>query len=408
MSVVESQKLPLAGVRVLDLSRALAGPYCAMILGDLGADVVKVEPTPSGEMIRGWGPFDRGVSVYYLSVNRNKRSLALNFRAPEALDLLREMTKSADVVIENFKPGAMEDMGLGFDNLIVANPRLIYANVTGFGRDGPYGEWPGVDQIAQGMSGFMSITGTAESGPLRVGLPIGDVCAGMWIAIGVQAALLQRHSSGKGQRVETSLLAGLVGMLNVQGQRYLSLGDAPKRAGNDHPVICPYGTFLAKDGLFNMAALTDDMWAKLCRLTGLEEFMANPEYKDNAQRMTNRDELKRRLNAVFGTRPRLEWTKELVELGLPAGPVYDMPDVFSDAQVKHAGLVETIDHPTLGALKQLSNPLRLDTVGTNTVRMPPPLLGEHSIQVLTDYGIEPARIASLQKSRVITTNDEVK
>lgn len=408
MTSIEARKLPLAGVRVLDLSRALAGPYCAMILGDLGADVVKVEPTPSGEMIRSWGPFDRGISVYYLSVNRNKRSLALNFRAAEALELLRDMAKSADVVIENFKPGAMEDMGLGFDDLAAANPQLIYANVTGFGRDGPYGEWPGVDQIAQGMSGFMSITGTPDTGPLRVGLPIGDVCAGMWIAIGVQAALLQRHTNGKGQRVETSLLAGLVGMLNVQGQRYLSLGDSPKRVGNDHPVICPYGTFLAEDGLFNMAALTDDMWTKLCRLTGLEELLADPEYRDNAQRMKNKDELKRRLNSVFATRPRLEWTRELVALGLPSGPVYDMSDVFSDAQVKHAGLVETIDHPTLGTIKQLSNPLRLDTVGTATVRMPPPLLGQHSEQVLADYGIAAERIAGLRSSGIVTMNDEVK
>jgi crotonobetainyl-CoA:carnitine CoA-transferase CaiB-like acyl-CoA transferase len=408
MNVTENTNLPLAGVRVLDLSRALAGPYCAMILGDLGADVVKVEPTPSGEMIRSWGPFDRGISVYYLSVNRNKRSLALNFRAPQALELLREMARSADVLVENFKPGAMEEMGLGYDRLSAENPRLVYANVTGFGRDGPYGDWPGVDQIAQGMSGFMSITGTADTGPLRVGLPIGDVCAGMWIAIGVQAALFQRQATGRGQRVETSLLAGLIGMLNVQGQRYLSLGDAPKRAGNDHPVICPYGTFQAMDGLFNMAALTDDMWAKLCRLIGQEGLIANPDFKDNTLRMKNRDDLKRRLNAVFATRNRLDWTKDLVKLGLPAGPVYDMSDVFADAQVQHAGIVETIEHPTLGPLKQLSNPLRLDSIGPRTVRMPPPQLGEHSEQVLADYQIDQARIADLRKSRVIMTNEEVK
>jgi formyl-CoA transferase len=240
-----------------------------------------------------------------------------------------------------------------------------------------------------------------------VGLPIGDVCAGMWIAIGIQAALLQRQSSGEGQRVETSLLAGLVGMLNVQGQRYLSLGDTPKRAGNDHPVICPYGTFLAKDGLFNMAAVTDDMWAKLCRLTGLGELVGHPDFNDNSQRMKNRDALKERLNAVFGNRTRLEWTKDLVALGLPAGPVYDMPDVFADAQVQHAGMVETIEHPALGPLKQLSNPLRLDSIGPQTVRMPPPSLGGHSEQVLTDYGIDAARISRLKQSKTILTNDEV-
>jgi crotonobetainyl-CoA:carnitine CoA-transferase CaiB-like acyl-CoA transferase len=397
--------LPLSGVRVLDLTRALAGPFCAMILGDLGADVVKVEPTPDGEMIRGWGPFDRGISVYYLSVNRNKRSLALDFRAPEATGLLREMARSADVLVENFRPGAMEAMGLSADRLMGENPRLVYASVTGFGDDGPYGGWPGVDQIAQGMSGFMSITGTAEGEPLRVGLPIGDLCAGMWIAIGIHAALMQRHVTGRGQRVQTSLLSGLVGMLNVQGQRQLSLGQVPGRIGNDHPVICPYGAFQAADGPFNMAALTDGMWTRLCRLTGLDELAEHPYFRDNAARMGNRDEVKRRLNAVFATRPRLEWTRELVALGLPAGPIYDIGEVFDDAQVRHAGMVETVEHPTLGALPLLSNPLRLDSIGAATVRTPPPLLGQHSAGALADYGIDAERVARLCAAGVVSAHD---
>ena len=397
--------LPIEGVRVLDLSRALAGPYCAMILGDLGADVVKVEPTPAGEMVRSWGPFDEGISVYYLSINRNKRSLSVNFRDSRGLDLLREMAASADVLIENFKPGAMEEMGLACETLRAANPRLVYANITGFGRDGPYGDWPGVDQIAQGMSGFMSITGTAESGPIRVGMPVGDVCAGMWAAIGIQAALLQRTVTGLGQRVETSLLAGLVGMLNVQGQRQLSLGDTPRRIGNDHPVICPYGTFEASDGLFNMAAVTDDMWRNLCRLLKLEELTAHPDFRDNAQRMRNRDELKRRLNAAFARRKRLEWVGELVKLGLPAGPVYGMADVFEDEQVKHCGMVEEVAHPTLGDIKLLSNPLRIDAMGRRTIRIPPPLLGEHTEAVLRDYGIGPERIAALKAAKVVQTHE---
>jgi crotonobetainyl-CoA:carnitine CoA-transferase CaiB-like acyl-CoA transferase len=397
--------LPLEGLRVLDLSRALAGPYCTMILADLGADVIKVEPSPKGEMIRGWGPFADGISVYYLSIHRNKRSLALDFRQPEGLALIAELATQSDILVENFKPGAMEEMGLGYDTLKQANPRLIYANITGFGRDGPYGEWPGVDQIAQGMSGFMSITGTNESGPIRVGLPIGDVCAGMWAALGVQAAVIDRMTSGRGQRVETSLLAGLVGMLNVQGQRQLTLGDTPKRIGNDHPVICPYGAFEAKDGPFNMAALTDDMWRKLCELTGLADLAANPDFKDNTARMRNRDEVKRRLNAVFASRTRLEWTKDLVALGLPAGPIYDVADVFEDAQVKHWGMVETVPHPKLGEVKLLSNPLRLDSIGKKTVRTAPPLLGEHSEAVLRDYGLADARIAALKEKAIIQTGE---
>src|SRR3978361_254131 len=262
--------LPLAGYRVLDLSRALAGPFCAVTFADLGGDVLKVDPTPSGEMIRGWGPFDRDVSVYFLSVNRNKRSLALNFRDPAAIDLIRKMAESADVLIENFKPGTMEKMGLDYDDLRKSNPKLVYANITGFGRDGPYGDWPGVDQIAQGMSGLMSVTGARDGDPTRVGIPIGDLVAGMWAAIGVQAALLAREKSGVGQRVETSLLASLVGMLCLQGQRHLSLGEVPRMAGNDHPLVWPYGTFEAKDGPLNMAATSAEMVQSLSHLLGLE------------------------------------------------------------------------------------------------------------------------------------------
>jgi crotonobetainyl-CoA:carnitine CoA-transferase CaiB-like acyl-CoA transferase len=398
--------LPLQGLRVLDLSRALAGPYCTMILADLGADVVKVEPTPKGEMIRSWGPFTEGISVYYLSVHRNKRSLALDFRKPEGIALLAGLAAKSDIVVENFKPGTMEEMGLGYDALKQANPRLIYANITGFGRDGPYGDWPGVDQIAQGMSGFMSITGTQESGPIRVGLPVGDVCAGMWTALGIQAAVIERMASGNGQRVETSLLAGLVGMLNVQGQRQLTLGDTPKRIGNDHPVICPYGAFEAKDGPFNMAALTDDMWRKLCALTGLDELATRPEFKDNTARMRNRDEIKRRLNAVFASRTRIEWTKDLVALGLPAGPIYDMADVFEDAQVKHWGMVETVAHPKLGNIELMSNPLRLDSIGKKTVRTAPPLLGEHTRDVLRDFGFDDTQVSDLIGNNIVQLGED--
>jgi len=372
-----------------------------MILADLGADVVKVEPSPKGEMIRSWGPFADGISVYYLSVHRNKRSLALDFRKPEGIALLAELAAKSDILVENFKPGTMEEMGLGYDTLKAANPRLIYANITGFGRDGPYGDWPGVDQIAQGMSGFMSITGTQESGPIRVGLPVGDVCAGMWTALGIQAAVIERMTSGKGQRVETCLLAGLVGMLNVQGQRQLTLGDTPKRIGNDHPVICPYGAFEAKDGPFNMAALTDDMWRKLCALTGLDDLATSPQFNDNSARMRNREEIKRRLNAVFASRTRLEWTKDLVKLGLPAGPIYDMADVFEDEQVKHWGMVETVAHPKLGDIKLMSNPLRLDTIGKQTIRTPPPLLGEHAEAVLLDFGFNETQVADLVGKSIV-------
>jgi crotonobetainyl-CoA:carnitine CoA-transferase CaiB-like acyl-CoA transferase len=392
---------PLAGIRVLDLTRALAGPFCAMILGDLGADVIKVEPMPDGEMIRAWGPFDDGVSVYYLSVNRNKRSLALDFRNPDGLRLLREMAAEADIVVENFKPGTVDAMEIGYDALLPANPRIIYASITGFGPDGPYGTWSGFDQIAQGMSGLMSITGFPEGEPTRVGLPISDLIAGMWAALGVTAAVVQRHTTGKGQRVETSLLAAMVGMLCIQGQRYLSLDEVPNRMGNDHPVIYPYGAFTAKDGLINVAVGTQDMWAALCRVLDLEDLTEHSDFADNSGRSAHRDALRDHLNARFATRPAMEWTHTLTTAGIPAGPIYTIDQVFADPQVIHSKMVEEVEHPLLGTIRQLANPLRMDSLGGRTVCTPPPLLGEHSEEILKGFGYPDDEIAALIDSGVI-------
>jgi crotonobetainyl-CoA:carnitine CoA-transferase CaiB-like acyl-CoA transferase len=394
-------RLPLAGLRVIDLSRALAGPFCATILADLGADVIKIEPTPGGEMVRGWGPFHGGTSVYYLSIHRNKRSLAVNFRDPAGLDLIRMMADQADILVENFKPGVMADMKMDYAALAERNPRLIFASITGFGTTGPYGGWPGVDQIAQGMSGLMSLTGHSETGPTRVGIPIGDVVAGMWAALGVQAAVIQRIATGRGQLVETSLLAGLVGLLTVQGQRELSLGDTPGVAGNDHPVVYPYGMFEAKDGPFNMAAATEDMWVKLCALVGREEWAANPDYKDSASRSRNRGRLKKELNEIFATRGKMDWTLDLVKLGLPAGPIFTLDQVFADRHVNETGIVEEIEHPSLGKLRLVANPIRMEGMGGRSVRSAPPELGADSRKVLAEFGIPEARIAELAAAKTI-------
>ena len=393
--------LPLEAIRVLDLTRALSGPFCSMILGDLGADVIKVEPAPEGEMIRAWGPFHEGIGVFYLSVNRNKRSLAVDFRDPKGLELLRRIASQVDVLVENFKPGTTQRMGIDYDSLRLKNPRLIYASITGFGGDGPYGTWPGFDQIAQGMSGLMSITGPRDGEATRVGVPIGDLVAGMWLAIGVNAAIVQRHESGAGQRVDTSLLASLVGMLCVQGQRYLSLEDVPQRAGNDHPVIFPYGAFTASDGMLNLAAATQDMWAKVCRLLDLEDLIHHPDYVDNSARAKNREALRAHMNKRLAKRSAIEWTRVFVEAGIPAGPVYTLDQVFADPQVRHCGLVEEVEHPIIGALKQLSNPLRMENVGGNTVKSHPPLLGEHSEDVLKTFWLSNEEISSLIASGVV-------
>jgi formyl-CoA transferase len=398
--------LPLEAIRVLDLTRALSGPFCSMILGDLGADVIKVEPAPEGEMIRDWGPFHEGIGVFYLSVNRNKRSLAVDFRDPKGLELLRRIASQVDVLVENFKPGTTNRMGIDYDTLKVKNPRLIYASITGFGSDGPYGTWPGFDQIAQGMSGLMSITGPRDGEATRVGVPIGDLVAGMWLAIGVNAALVQRHETGAGQRVDTSLLASLVGMLCVQGQRYLSLEDVPRRAGNDHPVIFPYGAFTASDGMLNLAAATQDMWLNVCQLLDLEDLSQHPDYVDNSARAKNRETLRARMNERLVKRSAIEWTKAFVDAGIPAGPVYTLEQVFADPQVRHCGLVEEVTHPVIGVLKQLSNPLRMDNVGGNTVRSHPPLFGEHSEDVLEAFGLSSEEVSSLIASGVVRVSEQ--
>lgn len=393
--------LPLESVRVLDLSRALSGPFCTMVLADLGADVAKVEPLPGGEMMRGWGPFHDGIGVFYLSINRNKRSLAVDFRSDEGLRLLKTLALRADVLVENFKPGTTRDMGIDYESLREENPRLIYASITGFGTEGPYGEWPGFDQIAQGMSGLMSISGFPDGEPTRVGLPIGDLVAGLWTATGINAAIAQRHASGTGQKVDTSLLASLVGMLCVQGQRYLSLEEVPGRAGNDHPVIYPYGTFTASDGLLNLAAATEGMWATLCRLLDLEALRDHPDYADNSARSRNRDALRRALNERLSTRTALAWTRELIAAGIPAGPIYTLDQVFGDPHVQHNGLAEEVNHPVIGRLRQLSNPLRMESIGKRTVRTHPPLLGEHSEAVLDTFGVPASEIARLVAQRVV-------
>ncbi len=404
--MAEPAALPLAGLRVLDLSRALAGPFCATILADLGADVIKVEPTPAGEMVRGWGPFAEGISVYYLSIHRNKRSLAVNFRDEAGLELIRSLADQVDIVIENFKPGAMDDMKMDYATLAARNPRLIYASITGFGTTGPYGGWPGVDQIAQGMSGLMSLTGHADTGPVRVGIPIGDVVGGMWAALGVQAAVIQRMVTGRGQLVETSLLAGLISLLTVQGQRQLSLGDTPGVAGNDHPVVCPYGMFEASDGPFNMAAATEDMWVKLCKLVGHAEWATHPDYQDNAARSRNRVELKQKLNAIFATRGKMAWTLDLVKLGLPAGPIFTLDQVFEDQHVNETGIVEEVEHPTLGTLRLVASPIRMTGMGGRSVRTAPPLLGQHSREVLAGFGFAQARIDALVAAKTIQCSGE--
>jgi crotonobetainyl-CoA:carnitine CoA-transferase CaiB-like acyl-CoA transferase len=393
--------LPLQGIRVLDLSRLLAGPFCTTILGDLGADIIKVESLPHGDLYRNAPPFHGGESVSFLAINRNKRSIGIDLRKDGAIDLIREMADQADVIVENFKPGTMEKMGLSYETLKARNPRLIFASVSGFGRTGPYGQLPGVDQIAQGMSGFMSITGQEQTGPTRVGVPIGDLTAGMWTAIGVQAAIIARQQTDKGQRVDTSLLGSLVGLLSVQGQRHLSLGEIPEVAGNHHPVSSPYGMFHASDGVFNFSATTPKMWEALCKHIGMEWLLTDPRFTSSSLRRDNRMELERLIDERMRTRPRDQWISELRDLGIPAGPVYDLKEVFDDDHMTQTGMIETVQHPAIGDLRQLASPLKIEAFKDGSVRRPPPQLGQHTVEILSDFHFSRERVEDLARRGIL-------
>ena len=395
-----SEPSPLDGVKVLDLTRALSGPFCTMILGDLGANVIKVEPL-DGDMMRQWGPYDRTESVYYLTGNRNKRAIAIDFRSEEGLELIKSLAKECDVLVENFKPGSMNAMGLNYEKLSDINPRLIYMSITGFGRDGPSSDQPGFDQIAQGYSGLMSVTGSDESGPLRVGVAIGDQTTGMWAAIGVLAALAKREKTGVGHRVDTSLMASLVGLLSVQGQRFLSLGETPGLAGNNHPVVSPCGVFQTKDGPINIAANTTNMWVTLCKILELNELVSDPRFIDNASRAVNRDALKVLIEKKLMMFGKQHWTNLFNQAGVPAGPINNMEEVFSDPQVLHCKLVEEVKHPALGSLKLVGIPIQFDLQKGNSIKRAPPQLGEHSAEILKEFGWSSSDIEGLENRGVI-------
>ncbi len=397
---------PLGGLKVLDLTRALSGPFSTMILGDLGAEVIKVEPAPNGDMVREWGPFDEEISVYYLSANRNKKGIGIDFRSEEGLRLIKQMALKSDIVVENFKVGTMEKMGLGYEDLAREKPEIIMASISGFGSTGPAKHWAGFDQIAQGYSGFMSLTGNAESGPMRVGTAIGDLTAGMWVAMGVLAAVIHKNNTGRGQHVETSLLASLLGLLSVQGQRYLSLQDVPEPCGNTHPVIAPYGTFDTADGPLNLAPATQSMWLKLCSVLTLDELASDPRFLSNADRMQNRHVLKGLLEKSLQRKTRMEWTSIMIENGIPAGPINKLDDVFNDPQVLACKLVETVMHPAVGPLTQVGLPVKMGAMEDGaTVRMPPPLFGEHTRRVFSDYGFSTSEIERLVQNQVIYQAD---
>ncbi len=387
---------PLEGVRVLDLTRYLAGPWAAMMLGDYGADVVKIE-SPKGREFR--PPGAERDSYFFLSANRNKRSLVLDLRQQAGREVFEKLVPSYDVVIENFRPGVMEAFGLGSARLLGLNPRLVYCGISGFGSTGPYRDRPGFDQIAQGMSGFMSLTGTADSGPTRAGIAIGDLLAGIFAAQGIQLALLARERTGRGQVVEASLLEAMVGILSWGAGMYFERGTVPGPAGQHHPLSAPYGRFRASDGYLNIAAGNEAMWQKLAAALGREDWCEDPRFLGPLERLKNRDALTEAMEVELGRRPGGHWVERVNQAGVPCGPVLDVGEVFADPQVLAREMLVELPHAEVGTFRTTGLPVKLS--GTpGAIRRSPPLHGEHSDEILAEL-LDPGEIARLRERGVL-------
>ena len=400
---------PLEGIRVVDLTRALAGPYCTMMLGDLGADVIKVERPGRGDESRGWGPPFvgepygpyPGESAYFIATNRNKRSITVNLKSPEGQEIVQGLAGVSDVLVENFRTGVLDKMGLGYDDLRAKNSRLIYCSISGYGRTGPYAERPGYDFVIQAEGGMMGITGPEEGPPSRVGVPIVDITAGMFSCSAILAALHARGSTGEGQLVDRSLLDAQVALLTKVGSNYLVGGADPRRLGNAHPNIAPYEAFQARDRWFALAAANERQWATLCTLLGQPEMEKDPRFATNELRVANRPALLADLNRVFVTRDADDWLDELRQAGLPCGPINDIPDVFRHPQAESRDLILEADHPTAGQVRMAGFPYRLS--GTPAVvSRPPPLLGQHTGEVLSEIlGYSDQALAELRSGGAV-------
>ena len=392
---------PLATVRVLDLTRALAGPYCSMMLGDMGADVLKVEMPKTGDETRGWGPpFINGESGYFLSVNRNKKGMTLNLKDARGKDILAKLIARADVALQNFSPGTVEKLGFPYERLKALNPRLVYCAISGFGQGGPSAGKAAYDQILQGLGGIMSITGPVGGPPIKVGVPIADIAAGMFAAYAVMVALFHREHTGVGQMIDTSLLDGQVALLTFQAQRYFITGQSPEWGGNCHPMVAPYELYKTKDSYLNVAVGNDSLWARFCKALRLEPFVQDPRFKTNPDRVANREELVAIIEKRFSQSTTQEITALLDAVGVPSGAVHDLAEVFADPQVEHLGLKQVMRHPAVGTLHQTGLPYRFSE-SPGQLRLPPPLLGQHTVEVLQDLGYPMEEIATLRREAVI-------
>jgi formyl-CoA transferase len=393
---------PLAGITILDLTRVLSGPYCTMLLGDMGARIVKVEQPGRGDDTRAWGPpFVGDESAYFLSVNRNKESVTIDFKTPEGRALVERLAARADVLIENFRPGALARVGLDHATLLARHPALIYASISGFGQSGPRRDEPGYDAVIQAEAGLMSITGSADGPAYRMGVAVADLVTGLFAMHGILLALIARTRTGRGQHIDVAMLDAAAALLTYQASIYFTTGVPQGRMGNRHPSIAPYDTFTAADGEFVLAVGHDAQFATLCELAGLEEVGRDPRFATNAERVRHYEQLRPLLGAAFLERTRGEWITLLTRAGVPAGSVRDVGEVLRDPQLLHRAMIEAVGHPTVGAIHQLGLPVKLsDTPGA--IRRPPPTLGQHTGEVLAgDLGLSEAEIARLRAAGAV-------
>ncbi|MEU7432678.1 CoA transferase [Streptomyces sioyaensis] len=386
----------LTGLKVLDLSRILSGPFCTMMLADLGADVIKVEDPVSGDDTRVWGPpFQGEDAAYFHSVNRNKRGIAVDLKDPECRGLIHELAASADVIVENFRPGTAARLGLGYEDVRAGNPGVVYASISGYGQTGPYRQEPGYDAIAQAVSGVMSVTGEPGGPPVRFGVSPADLAAGMWAALGILAALRSRERTGRGEWVDVSLLDGQVAWLSYVAAGYFASGDVPQRYGSAHPAIVPYQAFPTADGHLMVAAGNDGLWRRFATAIGLAALVDDPRFATNPDRVRHRGELLPLIERALAARGAQEWAAQLTEEGIPVGPINTVDQALRHPQVIARGMVAEIEHPDAGTLRTLTTPIKLSEHPA-AVRTPPPRHGEHTTQVLTALGAGQGQLAGLR------------
>ena len=392
---------PLAGVRVLDLTRVLAGPFASMMLGDMGADVIKVEETGKGDDTRKWPPFVGGEASYFMSVNRSKRSLTLNLKAPAGVAILKRLAAKSDVLLENFRTGTMEKLGLGYATLRRLNPKLIYCAISGFGESGPQAGRGGYDLVVQGESGLMDITGFPDGPPVKVGTSVADLVSGMAAAHGITLALLARARTKRGQKVEISMLDVMASLLTYQAGLYFVTGQRPSRRGNAHPSIVPYEVFKAADAYLTLGVANNGLWKQCCAALERPDLVTHERFDTEAKRVEHRAELVPLLNEIFGTRGVDEWLKRLEAVGVPAGRINTVAEVCESEHLKARGMIVTLPHPTAEQVTVLGVPIRLHAT-PGAADGPPPLLGQHTEEILRSVlGVKPAAIAKLRADGVL-------